>query len=60
MRATSATGAILARFKDEDDPIRYGLVAAWQLGNFPQQFEVLDREPEQPFLRVVGRPSVKR
>ena len=59
LRATSATGAILGRFKDEDDPIRYGVVCAWQLGNFPEQFEVLDREPEQPFLRPIGRPSVR-
>ena len=58
LRATSATGAILARFKDDDDPLRYGVVAAWALGNFPEQFEVLNREPDAPMLRPVGRPRV--
>ncbi len=58
LRAVSATGAILARFKDEEDRLGYGVVAAWQLGNFPQQFEVLNREPESPLLRPVGRPRV--
>jgi hypothetical protein len=59
LSASSATGAILARFKDEDDPIRFGVVCAWQLGNFPEQFEVLDHDAGQPFLRPVGRPSVR-
>lgn len=34
-------GAILARIKDDDDPIWEGqVVAAWQLGKFPTQFYI--------------------
>ena len=58
VRASSARGALMARVKDDTDVPKGGVWAVWRLGNFPEQFEIFDREPEAPFLRPVGRPHV--
>ena len=55
VRAASGMGAVLSRFKDGDDPVA-GVLCAWQLGNFPEQFELVS--PGK--VRAIGRPSVKR
>ena len=58
IRAESARGAILSRFKDEDDRIPWGIVAAWRLGNFPVQWEVT-ADRDGIVAREIGNPSVR-
>lgn len=57
LRAATAEGAILARFKDEEDPILWGNVAAWRLGDFPAQFEVT-ADRNGIVVRELGNPRV--
>jgi hypothetical protein len=54
VRAVSARGALLGRFKDEEDIVRGGVWAVWKLGNFPVQFDLeADGGP-----RDIGRPAL--
>lgn len=57
LRAESARGAVLGRFKDEDDPIPWGNVAAWRLGNYPEQHEIT-ADKDGIVVREIGRPHV--
>lgn len=57
LRAASARGALLARVKDDEDVPKAGLWAVWRLGNFPEQYEIIDFDPAE--VREIGRPVVR-
>jgi hypothetical protein len=57
VRAVNAKGAILSRFKDEDDDLLWGNVATWRLGNFPEQYEVT-ADADGIVVRELGNPRV--